>query len=215
MSKPKTKKWNNITEITEQWVKASYPNASVVDAWKYKDRMNSFLEFLGLTDKEFIETYKRAKDRLEWSKQICFKLVAYYNARLQKGYATNSVRSEVSTVRAFCRDNATTLIIARKKIAKAKIAHGEHEFTREELSKMFHIADVRDKAILSTAISLGFSVEDFSELPRDLIESLVKKSIDQKIEFIGFSYERGKTGVTSRSHLKLKGLVNAFPMAWL
>lgn len=62
MSKPKTKQWNNITDVTEKWVKASYPEASVVDSWKYKDRLNSFLEFLGMIDKEFIETYRRAKD---------------------------------------------------------------------------------------------------------------------------------------------------------
>jgi hypothetical protein len=41
---------------------------------------------------------------------------------------------------------------------------------------MFYVADVRGKADLSIAISLGFSVEDFSELKRD---------------FIGFDYERG------------------------
>jgi hypothetical protein len=78
---------------------------------------------------------------------------------------------------------------------------GEHEFNREELAKMFHIADIRDKAILATSVSLGFSVEDFAELPREQIENLVNKAISEKIDFIGFDYERGKTGVESRSHL--------------
>jgi len=66
---------------------------------------------------------------------------------------------------------------------------------------MFFVGDVRSKAILATSISLGFSVKDFAELPRDLIESLVNKAIAEKIDFIGFDYERGKTGVSSRSHL--------------
>lgn len=201
MGKPKTKKWDKIGKITEEWVKASYPNADSVSAWKYRDRMNSFLEFLGTTDSQFVEAYKRSKDRNEWAKQTGFKLVAFYNDKVQKGYATNTARAEVSTVRAFCRDNCTSLILARRKIAKAKSAKGEHEFTRDELAKMFYVADVRNKAILSTAISLGFSVEDFSELPRQLIESLVKKATEEKIDFIGFDYERGKTGVSSRSHL--------------
>jgi hypothetical protein len=201
MSKAKPKAWTQIGRITEQWVKDSYPNADVQSKWKYKDRMNEFLTFLGMTDAEFLEGYKRAKDRLEWAKQIGVKAVAFYNDRVGKGYATNTVRAEVSTVRAFCRDNATTLILARRKIAKAKSAKGEHEFTRDELSKMFYVADVRGKAVLSTAISLGFSIEDFSELKRDFIENFVNKSLSEKRDFIGFSYERGKTGAESRSHL--------------
>lgn len=201
MSRKNPKEWNRIGTITEQWVKASYPNADVQSTWKYKDRMNEFLEFLGMTDTAFIEGYKRAKDRLEWAKQIGFKVVAFYNDRVGKGYATNTVRAEVSTVRAFCRDNATTLILTRRKIAKAKSAKGEHEFTREELAKMFYVADVRAKAVLATETSLGFSVEDFSELKRDFIENLVNKTLSEKRDFIPFSYERGKTGVESRSHL--------------
>jgi site-specific recombinase XerD len=201
MSREAKKPMDKIGTITENWIKASYSTAIAKDIWKYKNRMNEFLEFLELTDTEFIEVYKRAKDRLEWAKQTGLKLVAFYNERISKGYATNTVRAEVSTVRAFCRDNATTLILPRRKIAKAKSAKGEHEFTREELTKMFYVADVRGKAVLSTAVSLGFSVEDFSELKRDYIESLVNKALTEKIDFIGFDYERGKTGVESRSHL--------------
>ena len=192
---------NKVTTITEKWIVESYSKASNQDIWKYKNRMNDFLEFAGLTDAEFLEGYKRAKDRLEWSKTVGLKVVAFYNDRVSKGYATNTVRAEVSTVRAFCRDNATTLILPRRKIAKAKSAKGEHEFTQTELSKMFYVGDVRGKAILATGISLGFSIEDFSELKREYIESLVNKALAEKIDFIGFDYERGKTGVESRSHL--------------
>jgi site-specific recombinase XerD len=201
MSREHKKKWNFITEITKKWVKTFYPNASVQTAWKYKDRMNRFFKFLDVTDAEFIEAYKRTEDRHEWAKRMGLKVIAFYNDRVSKGYATNTVRAEVSTVRAFCRDNCTTLLIPRRKIAKAKAAKGEHEFTREELSKMFYVADVRGKAILSTAISLGFSVKDFSQLKRDFVESLVNNALREKRDFMPFDYERGKTGVQSRSHL--------------
>jgi hypothetical protein len=195
------KAWNFIGEITEQWIKDSYPTAKASNVWKYKDRLNSFFEFLGLTDAEFVENYKRSTDKNRWAKRMGFKVVAFYNHMLQKGYAVNTARNYASTPRAFSRDVCTPLIVRRGKIAKAKSAKGEHEFTREELAKMFYCADVRGKAVLSTAISLGFSVSDFSELKRDLIEGLVNKSIAEKIDFIGFDYERAKTGVESRSHL--------------
>jgi len=201
MSREHIKQWNFIGSITENWVKTSYGNASAQTKWKYKNRVNTFLEFLGMKDAEFIESYKRAKDRHEWAKQMGLKAVEYYNKRVSEGYATNTVRAEVSSVRAFCRDNATTLLIPRRKIAKAKSAKGEHEFNREELAKMFYVADIRGKAILATEVSLGFSVKDFSELKRDFIQSLVKKALEEKLDFVGFNYERGKTGVESRSHV--------------
>jgi hypothetical protein len=201
MSREQTKEWNQIGAITEQWVKDSYPKADAQSAWKYKDRMNRFLEFIGLTDAELIESYKRAKDRVEWAKSIGQKAIAFYNDRVAKGYATNTVRAEVSTVRAFCRDNATTLLLPRRKIAKAKAAKNEHEFTQTEFQQIYHVADIFEKAVVSTAISLGYHVQDFSELKRDYIESLVNKAIEQKIDFIGFNHERTKTGVTARSHL--------------
>jgi len=196
----KSEKWSKIGNITEEWVKDSYPKAKRQDIWKVKDRLNAFLEFLNVTDSELIEAYNQAKDKSEWARHTGLKVVEFYN-ELTKKYAINTARSYVSAARAFCRDKCQILIIQRKRIGKPKMAMGEHEFNREELSKMFHIADVRDKAILATAVSLGFSVEDFAELPRELIENLVNKSIKEKIDFIAFDYERGKTGVVSRSHL--------------
>lgn len=196
----KSEKWVKIGKITEQWVKDCYPNAKSEDVWKVKDRLNTFLEFLKVTDSELVEAYHQEKDKNEWTRKMGSRVVEFYN-ELTKRYSINTARSYVSSARAFCRDKCQLLVIQRKRISKPKMATGEHEFNREELSKMFHVADLRDKAILSCAVSLGFSVEDFAELPRALIENLVNKSISEKIDFIAFDYERGKTGVVSRSHL--------------
>jgi site-specific recombinase XerD len=196
----KSEKWSKIGEVTDKWVAASYPRYKSQDVWKAKDRLNAFLEFLGVTDTEFLKQYKQAPDRTEWARSMGGKIVEYYNELLKK-YAVNTARSYVSSARAFCRDNCQTVIIQRKRIAKPERAKNEHEFTRPELSKMFAVADTRDKAILATAVSLGFSIEDFVELQRDQIESLVSKAAAEKIDFVGFDAQRGKTKVESRSHL--------------
>jgi site-specific recombinase XerD len=196
----KSEKWTKIGKITEEWVKRAYPNYKSQDVWRANDRLNAFLEYVNMTDSEFVETYKQAKDRTEWARNTGEKVVEYYNELLKK-YSINTARCYVSSARAFCRDNCQSLIIMKRRIAKPERAKNEHEFTREELAKMYAIADTRDKAILSTAIALGFSVEDFSELPREQIESLVNKAIAEKIDFIGFDTQRGKTKVESRSHL--------------
>lgn len=196
----KSEKWSKIGEITEKWVQHTYPNYKSQDVWKTKDRLNACLEYLNMTDSEFVETYRQAKDRTEWARNTGNKVIEYYNQLLKK-YAVNTARSYVSSIRAFARDTCQPLIIQHKRIAKPERAKNEHEFTREELAKMYHVGDVRDKAILSCAVSLGFSVEDFSELDRAQIESLVNKASAEKIDFIGFDTQRGKTRVESRSHL--------------
>jgi len=63
----KTKIWAKIGKLTDDWITASYATATKPVVWKLHNVMNDFLEFVGLTDSEFIETYKRAADKLEWS----------------------------------------------------------------------------------------------------------------------------------------------------
>ena len=196
----KSEKWSKIGEITEKWVQSTYPNYKSQDVWKTKYRLNACLEYLNMTDSEFVEAYKRTQDKTQWARNTGSKVVELYH-ELTKKYAVNTARSTVSSVRAFARDTCQSLIIPHKRIAKPERAKNEHEFNREELAKMYHVADVRDKAILSCAVSLGFSVEDFAELEREQIESLVNNAISEKIDFLGFDAQRGKTKVESRSHL--------------
>jgi hypothetical protein len=61
---------------------------------------------------------------------------------------------------------------------------------------MFFYADTREKAILSTAIGLGWGAQDFISLRREFIEPYLEKEA-----FVGFWYERKKTGATVRGHL--------------
>src|SRR5665648_108868 len=85
MSRDAKKPMDKITAITEDWIKASYSTAKAQDIWKYRNRMNDFLEFIDLTDAEFIKGFKRTKDRLEWAKQTGSKVIAFYNGRVSKG----------------------------------------------------------------------------------------------------------------------------------
>lgn len=195
-----SEKWTRIGKIAEKWVQDTYPNYKSQDVWKTKYRLNACLEYLNMTDSEFVEAYNRTQDKTQWARNTGSKVVEIYH-ELTKKYAVNTARSTVSSVRAFARDTCQSLIIPHKRIAKPERAKNEHEFNREELAKMYHVADVRDKAILSCAVSLGFSVEDFAELERAQIESLVNKAISEKIDFLGFDAQRGKTKVESRSHL--------------
>lgn len=50
MGRTAFKEYKFVTEITENWIKVMYPQAKQQDAWNYKNRMNMFLEFIGMTE---------------------------------------------------------------------------------------------------------------------------------------------------------------------
>lgn len=102
---------NHIGELTEKWVTASYAGAANHDMYSHRMRVDLFLEFLGMTDTEFIETYKRSKDRVEWAKQMGLKVIAYYNNRVSQGFATNTVRAEVSSIKAIQSQSCLLLLL--------------------------------------------------------------------------------------------------------
>jgi hypothetical protein len=68
-------------------------------------------------------------------------------------------------VKAFLGSQCDRVRIKRGRIANTKPAMGDHEFTREELTKMFHYADVKGKALLSLGISLGWGIGDIFHIP--------------------------------------------------
>jgi len=189
-------KWTHLP--TENWLK-QYSQDS---ARRKNRRAMAFLcAWLEKSDVELIVEYKEAADKEEWSKQTGQRLVEWVNWLLEKGYMVNSARALLGDVRAFFTYHCRPVNIGRRKIPKQQIASGEHEFSLLDLRKMFHFADMRGKAILSTAVTLGWSAEDFLELKRSEIEPLVSKAIADKQQFIGFDHIRGKTGAPSRSHL--------------
>jgi integrase len=187
-----------LHEPTEQWL-GQYKN----DSMKRKNRraMAYLCAWLKKSDVELIAEYKQTADKEEWAKQMGQTLVEWVNWLLQNGYMVNSARAYVGDVRAFFTYHARPVKIGRRKIPKQQVARGEHEFSVLELRKMFHYADVRGKAILSTAVSLGWASDDFLNLKRAEIEALVNKALADKQQFIGFTQVRGKTGATTRAHL--------------
>jgi site-specific recombinase XerD len=168
---------------------------------RYLARFNEFLEWTGKTDVQLVEEYKQATDKEVWEKTMGSIVLRYYQARLSAGYSINSARADSVAPRSFFSSQCQEVKIARGKIAKAQIATDEHSFSQDELKQMFHYADVRGKAIISTAVTLGWSTIDFLGLERSFIEPYVEKAKTEKMEFIQFLYKRQKTGETAICHL--------------
>jgi hypothetical protein len=70
-----------------------------------------------------------------------------------------------------------------------------HYFANGDLEKMFDVCDLKGKAIIATATSLGWEVSDFLALDRKLIEDHIKKAESEGKQYVFFETKRTKTHV--------------------
>jgi len=159
----------------------------------YRLLFKKFLEYTKSTPEELVKIYKEAEDKRKWSKDYGAILLRFQEYLLKEGMKPNGVYTTVTCVRSFFSRMCQPLSIRRGGVIQQQMAKGEHVFSQSDLQKMYSIADLRDKAIISTAVALGWSSKDFLNLERDFIEKLVKRAKDQGENFIRFDWERGKT----------------------
>lgn len=160
----------------------------------YRNYFNDFLKWAKTNDEELVEIYKNAEDKNEWAREWGNILIRFQNDLLKKGYSRNTVRNHTTAVRSFFSTECQRLQIRKGRIASVQMAKGEHTFSQRDVQTMYHVADVRDKAILSTAISLGWGIGDFLDLEREFIEKLINRAKSEGQDFIRFDWERKKTG---------------------
>ena len=198
----------------ELWLE-EYPKESTRK--RYARDFAEFLQWTGKTDLELVNDWKKARDKKRWAKDMGALLMRYYSwlvteapcydlgydkkrdpegKHLHKGISVNSARTRLTAAMAFFTSQCDQVKIRRGAFPRPKMALGEHEFTQEELRALFHYGDVKEKAILSTAVALGWGADDFLKLKWDEVGPLLDAE-----PFTGFWHERGKTGAVSRSHL--------------
>jgi len=183
---------------------------SVLESWlsqyegksrgNYESAIKWFLKWAETTPEELVKTYKEAPDKNQWAKEWGNILLRFQSEMLEKGikkngkpYKKGGVRNAVVAVQSFFSSTCQKLTIRRGRIIPVQMRTDGHIFSINDLRKMFDIADTRDKAILSTAVSLGWSISDFLSLKRKFIEDLIKRARSENSEFIFFDLQRGKT----------------------
>ena len=168
---------------------------------RYSLRFDEFLQWIQKTPEQLVSEYKKTTDKEAWAKKYGSIVLQYYQARLSAGYSINSARADTIAPRSFFASQCQKVRIQKGKIAKAQIAMGEHSFSQDELKKAFYFGDVKQKAILSTAVSLGWSPVDFLSLEVSFIKPFIEKAKAEKSDFVQFVYTRQKTDETAICHL--------------
>ena len=202
-------------EVIEQFLKEySKETTKVV----YKLHIEQFFEWVKKSPSQLIQEYKNATDKNKWKKESGRLLVKYNNYLFEHGgkngkpLKANSVRAKINSVRAFYTSMMDTVKIPKGRIAQVEMAIGEHEFKHEQLQKMFRVGDIREKAILSLGVCLGFGASAFSQLKREMLEKIMSQTEYEETP-IGFWYTRTKTSQPIRCHLTTEA-INALNDYW-
>jgi len=155
-----------------------------------------FLTWTGKTPKQLIDDFDQVKTRSLILQFQNYLLNDYVSQTTKQKLKPNSVRSILTSIRAFYTSQKEMVRGLKTKIIDVQAAKGEHIFSLEDLRAMYAIGDLRDKALLSTATSLGWEISAFMGLEKDFVEALVKRARSQNTDFIAFDWQRKKTGAT-------------------
>jgi hypothetical protein len=155
-----------------------------------------FLIWVKKTPKQLIDEFEQVKTKSQILQFQSYLINEYISPHTNDKLKPNSVRSILTSVRAFYTSQKEMVRGLKSKIIDIESAKGEHIFSLEDLRAMYAVGDLRDKAILATSTSLGWEISAFLNLEKDFVESLVKRARSQNVEFIAFDWQRKKTGAT-------------------
>ena len=84
-----------------------------------------------------------------------------------------------------------------------------HVFTNGDLTKMFDLANTKEKALLALGTSLGWEISALLEFKQETLQNLVNRARAEGKEFIYFRSQRRKTGAPRL------GVLNPLALEWL
>jgi len=164
---------------------------------QYRIRLTNFLTWYKGTIEQFL-TLTPAEKRNT--------VLRFQNANLYK--SKNTTGSHVVAILSFLRSVDMPLNLKGKTL-RYQMDISSHTFTNGDLQKMFDVADIKGKALLALATSLGWEVSAVLGLRRAYMESLIAKAKSEDQQFYYFLSQREKTGAPRL------GVLNPLAIEWV
>jgi hypothetical protein len=155
-------------ETTEAWLTSQKKTTETAYAhqWKY------FLEFTGKTGQEILTSRKEDKSFYWEGKVLEFKT---WLAETKK-FSPYSARSGAQAARAFFSYYRLPLMFRKQdttKMSKATRLKEDYRFTIEDFAKMFAVADLEEKYVLTAGKSFGLRAGDFLRIAKGDLEPYI------------------------------------------
>jgi len=149
-------------------------------------RLRKFLEFAKMKPEVI-------KELSPYQAQL--KFLRYQKFLKNFGASNNSIRAYLSTVKCFM--DFCGIPIGKptlKKIVKSIPKNHYHNFTTDDIKKLYFAGTKRDKALISTLASSGFSIADILGLDKEYVRKYIERSKLENEDFVFIRMNRIKTG---------------------
>ena len=163
----------------------------------YLYRLKMFLEYHKITPNQLIEMTPKEARTLA---------LRYQNENIE--LSNNTLLGRLTAVASFMDHYDKPINWKRGTRVNPRPDTKSHIYTNGDLSKMFEVADTRDKAILALASSLGWEISGFVDLKRETLSKLIERAKDNGEKCAYFKNVRKKTG-----KLRL-GVLNPLALEW-
>jgi integrase len=171
----------------------------------YRQGIKKFCEYYGKTPEEILNerkedlTQKQGENLIEYKNRAARfskEIEKFHSWMLKNGLSTNSARNLTIGIRQLFRYYQMPVQIrAGSKVTKTVKTSKSFPLRIEHVRKMFAIADIRERVILSMATDLGLRVGDFISIKKEELPSL-----DQETP-IPFDTMTGKEEVVAHGFL--------------
>ena len=189
-----------LSECRSKATRSGYTYASnLFFAWLQKAKNVSLAQFKDLSPRdmkhlvlEFQNSEPKGQGRVFRSKHKHRDIRSNIRTVEPAPLSKNAINGVLTAIQSFCMYLEKPLLLKGKRVGIEDDVHS-HYFANGDLGGMFDVCDLKGKAIISTAASLGWEVSDFLALPRLLVEAHIKKAEIEGKQFIFFQTTRTKT----------------------
>lgn len=148
----------------------------------YKHGIKKFYEWYGKTAEEILEirkddlTQREGENLIEYknrASRFAKEIEQFHSYLLSEGCSTNTARNLTIGIRQLFRYYQMPVRIrAGSKVTKTVKTSRSFPLRIEHVRKMFDVADLRERVILSMATDLGLRISDFIKFKKDELPSL-------------------------------------------
>ena len=151
----------------------------------YRHGIKKFCEWYGKSSEKVLEmrkddlTQRHGENLIEYknrASRFTKEIENFHSHLLSQGYSTNSSRNLTIGIRQLFRFYQMPVRIrAGSKVTKTVKTSKSFPLRIEHVRKMFKVADLRERVILSMATDLGLRISDFIKLKKDDLPQLDQK----------------------------------------
>ena len=160
---------------------------------------------------KFLKWYNKPIEDLinENPKDIKSLMIDYQKELKLKGIPNNTILSDLSGIRALFSYLDKSIKFNRGQLVEKEKALNRHQFSNGDIRKIFEVGDLRDKAIISLASSLGWAISDVLAIDRKKLETILGRAKEENEQFAYYKADRIKTGAPSF------GILNPLAIEWV